>query len=262
MSLPPPVFVNPVGAHTHTVILLHGRDSTANEFSSELFESEASGPTDADRTLPALFPNIRWVFPRATLLRCERFDNIEMSQWFDMYSTENSDERSAIQMPGLKNSTALLFDVISREEQILPRDRIFLGGISQGFTTVLAAYFAEGKGGFAGLCGFSSWFPLAKKCEIVLEYSDSLWRFFLLQGLFGLVQDFPTNEPITPIFLEHCLDDEVIGIDHGTRMRDMLRRLGCEVEWHEYEDGGHWVNEPLGIDHFVEFLKRHMVQNP
>src|SRR3954453_20909250 len=64
-------------SHTHTIILLHGRDSQAREFASEFFECEATctGPesADDDRTLPALFPTIRWVFPQAGALRSERF---------------------------------------------------------------------------------------------------------------------------------------------------------------------------------------------
>jgi lysophospholipase-2 len=76
--------------HTHTFIVLHGRDSTAQEFASEFFESEispsASDPTGSDRTLQALFPTVRWVFPQAGSLPAERFEGVEMSQWFDMWS--------------------------------------------------------------------------------------------------------------------------------------------------------------------------------
>jgi hypothetical protein len=30
------------------------------------------------------------------------------------------------------------------------------------------------------------------------------------------------------------------------------------VEWHDYEDGGHWINEPKGVDDFAGFLQRAM----
>jgi lysophospholipase-2 len=76
-------------SHTHTVIFLHGRDSDAHEFANELFESEASlsvaSQRDHERTLPALFPTIRWVFPAAPILRSQRFET-DMSQWFDMWA--------------------------------------------------------------------------------------------------------------------------------------------------------------------------------
>lgn len=120
-------------AHTHTIILLHGRDSQAQEFASEFFECEASG-SEADRTLPALFPTVRWVFPQATTLPSERF-NVDMSQWFDMWSVENAQESVELQVPGLLSSIASIKALVKEEELLVPRKRIFLGGISQGFAT-------------------------------------------------------------------------------------------------------------------------------
>jgi lysophospholipase-2 len=61
---------------------------------AEFFECEATGP-ETDRTLPALFPTVRWVFPQAKFLHSERF-HIEMSQWFDMWSVEDQQERTEL----------------------------------------------------------------------------------------------------------------------------------------------------------------------
>jgi len=61
------------------------------------------------------------------------------------------------------------------------------------------------------------------------------------------------------IMLQHSRDDDVIAMDNGVRLRDMLRGLGYNVEWHGYEDGGHWVNEPQGGDDFVACLRGVMV---
>jgi len=41
-------------------------------------------------------------------------------------------------------------------------------------------------------------------------------------------------------------------------MRDTLKELGFGVEWKEYEDGDHWINEPQGVDDFAGFLQRAM----
>jgi hypothetical protein len=78
----------PAAAYRHTVIFLHGRDSTAQEFMEELFESQASD----NLNLPQSFPGIRWVFPTAPMITSSRF-GCEMSQWFDMYSTEDPHEQ-------------------------------------------------------------------------------------------------------------------------------------------------------------------------
>lgn len=130
-----PLVVGPAAghSHTHTIIVLHGRDSEAQEFASEFFECEATG-SETDRTLPALFPTVRWVFPQAKPLRSERF-NIEMSQWFDMWSVEDQQERVELQIAGLRSSVDCIAKLIQEEELLIPRRRIFLSGISQGFAT-------------------------------------------------------------------------------------------------------------------------------
>lgn len=130
-----PLVVGPATghSHTHTIIVLHGRDSDAQEFMPEFFECEATGP-EQDRTLPALFPTVRWVFPQAKPLHSERF-NIEMSQWFDMWSVEDQQERAELQVVGLRASVDCIAKLIQDEELLVPRKRIFFSGISQGFAT-------------------------------------------------------------------------------------------------------------------------------
>ncbi|KAK1752810.1 alpha/beta-hydrolase [Echria macrotheca] len=256
--------------HTHTVVLLHGRDSKADEFASEFFECEATGP-EADRTLPALFPTIRWVFPQANPLRAERFDTDDMSQWFDVWTLEDLRERSEIQISGLRASVNLLLKTIQHEELLVPRNRIFLGGISQGFATSLAAFFADGRGGFAGLCGFCSWLPLEDLVENsykIHRLSDPAEWFADMQRLYRGGDDNRIESELqipqlttTPILLEHARDDPVISVDNCRTMRKFLGLLGFRgVEWHEYDDGEHWINEPQGVDDFVGFLRRAMVE--
>ncbi|KAK7743185.1 hypothetical protein SLS53_004270 [Cytospora paraplurivora] len=227
-------------AHTHTVIFLHGRDSTAEEFAGELLESEASdevagliaGPDKAQtRTLPDLFPTVRWVFPVAPIIRSERFDT-DMSQWFDMWSVENPNERSEVQAEGLKRSVALLGELIGMEGERVPKGRIFLAGISQGFVTALAAFLSDGDGGFAGLIGWCTWLPCLE-CDA-------------------------QERNIIPVFLAHAKDDDVVPLANGENLRSELDGLGFAVEWHVYEDGGHWINEPQGMDDMSLFIHRGM----
>lgn len=251
--------INPADgrAHTHTIIFLHGRDSTAAEFASELFESEASGPSDRPRTLRDLFPTVRWVFPTAPALRSARFET-EMSQWFDMWSTEDPDERPELQLPGLRASASALGDVVREEERRAERSKIFVGGISQGLAVVVAALFAgreawSGLGGVVGLCG---WMPLRGMvgAEDRSRQLGSLYK--------GTSNDGPSDPRSTlavPIFLGHSGDDSVISVRHGRTLRDILDRFPeqVKVEWHEYDDGGHWLNEPQGMDDIVAFLGKH-----
>ncbi|KAB5578759.1 Alpha/Beta hydrolase protein [Coniochaeta sp. 2T2.1] len=250
------------GPHKYTIIFLHGRDSTAADFASELFESEITGGTQADRTLPSILPTVRWVFPQAKQLPSERFGGTYMSQWFDMWSVESPQERSEMQVPGLLASVERLAKIIEEEEKLVPRSRIFLAGISQGFATVLATFLADGKGHFAGLCGFCSWFPLAdavqQACVDKIENAEKLAAVGRVYGGGSAAAGktrLPTYFADTPILLEHARNDEVVPVANGRHMRDLLEKLGLgNIEWWEYEDGGHWINEPKGWNRFYAFL--------
>ncbi|KAI1374780.1 lysophospholipase II [Hypoxylon crocopeplum] len=240
----------PEGPHTHTVIFLHGRDSDGKTFASEFFESEASEPANELRTLLDLFPSIRWVVPTAPTLHSERFET-ECPQWFDMWSVEHPEERPELQQSGLQQSIEQILTIIKEEESLVARSKIFLCGISQGFATAIATFLAEKKGGFAGLIGLSSWMACAPGTQELEK----------LQAIFGFGQaleldECPTGK--TPVFLSHSVDDEVVPINNGRVLRDTITSNGFQVEWHEYEDGGHWVNEPQGVDDIVGFLKRCM----
>ncbi|KAK5452899.1 hypothetical protein LTS15_007047 [Exophiala xenobiotica] len=247
---------------THTVIFLHGRDSDSQEFASEFFESEASEPAGEKRTLRDLFPSIRWVFPTAPTLHSKRFDTT-MPQWFDMWSVEEPEEQIEIQRDGLKQSVAAIMEVIRAEESLVPRQNIFLGGISQGFATALSTFFADGQQ-FAGLIGLCSWMPFTNLVhELKAVSADDEQLFHKVQTMyFGQQSPGKPLSPSlrsTPIFLGHSVDDETVPIDNGRRMRDVLvDSLQLIVQLHEYDDGGHWVNEPRGVDDIVDFLNLNM----
>ncbi|KAK7956594.1 phospholipase carboxylesterase [Apiospora aurea] len=241
----------PTGAHTHTVIFLHGRDSSCDEFADEFFESEASSPPGRrpdgkPHTLLELFPTVRW--------------------WFDMWSVEDPEERPEIQHDGLRQSIDRVLSVIREEEEEeeeeeeaagVPRGRIFLCGISQGFATAVAALFAEGRGGLAGMIGLSSWMPFATRAEEPFgkDYDDddtSLSSLTHLQIAFtGTANATTTGVNVDairqiPMLITHSVDDDVVPVQHGRRLRDILMMQGFAVEWKEYPDGGHWINEAQG----------------
>ncbi|TVY15033.1 Acyl-protein thioesterase 1 [Lachnellula arida] len=217
--------VAPTQEHTHTIILLHGRDSTASEFASEFFESQASD----DRTLPEIFPTFKWVFPAAKPRMSARFQ-VEMSQWFDMWDVEKHEERVELQKEGLEEAGSFIDDVIRKEILSIPADRVILGGISQGCATAAATSLVDGKHKLGGFIGFSSWMPF--------------------------VAHTPVQQYTVPVFLAHCKDDDMVPIENGQNLRQGLEKRGLDVTWKEYEDGGHWINEPQGVDDLVAFLQK------
>jgi predicted esterase len=217
---------SPSADHTHTIIFLHGRDSIATEFAAEFFESQASGL----ETLLELFPTVKWMFPTADFLKSTRFD-CEMSQWFDMHSTEDPHEQEDGQ--DLSPSIQRIQTIIGQEAAIVGHDRVIIGGISQGCAVAIHALLSgnERLGGFIGLC---SWLPKIEEIKTM---------------------DTGPAADSTPTLLCHAQDDEVINISFGRELRDTLASIGMKPKWCEYVEGGHWVNEPQGVDDMAAFLE-------
>ena len=252
-------FVYPNAPHTHTIIILHGRDSTASEFASEFFESQASD----ERTLPEIFPFVKWVFPNSGVRTSARF-KIKMSQWFDMWSVENPTEQDELQIVGLKQSIEQIRLVVEEEAAIIGYKNLFLGGISQGGATAIMALLVMGVevGGFLGLC---SWLPFQNVAEITEDGTNNevftkKFKEFLCNGQWDLVEN-ESESARTPVFLGHSTDDEGVPIENGLALCCGLRKLGFVCEWKQYEDAGHWVDEPVGVDDISEFLKKHGVND-
>ncbi|KAK1986106.1 hypothetical protein LZ30DRAFT_685677 [Colletotrichum cereale] len=130
-----------------------------------------------------------------------------LTQWFDIWSVENSGERPEIQEAGLRQSASFITKVslmshnwgwvISTVSQVVP-------------SPVLATHGRLDKE------------PLSASKS---ENADGI--------------------ETTPVFLAHAVDDQVVSVQNGRVLRDALRNENrANVEWHEYEHGGHWTTEP------------------
>lgn len=246
-------------AHTHTVIFLHGRGDNARNFASSL----AWSPDSQGRVLPEIFPSFRWVFPQAKMIKRAAWPQDVWSQWFDVFNTDNFQDREELQAEGLRNSVAGMQKILAKEAANLDGrwDRIVLAGISQGAATSVHTLFnlnlkdvepqasedVQNRSlGLGAFLGFSCRLPFPGR---------SLTETRRVLDL----PDVPDHDDVlrnTPILLEHCIDDPLVKIDQGHNLRDSLTTLGAQVTWKEYPDGGHWFNAPAGIDDVVEFLKQ------
>jgi len=255
--------VTPLHTHTHSIIFLHGRDSTAEEFAGELFESQASD----GRFLQEIFPSIRWIFPTSRIRKSARF-GVELSQWFDIWACESPQESKDLQVAGIRETLEDLETIITTEIARLDgkTNHVFLAGISQGCAAAVLKLLSQPIAPFAGFLGFSSWLPF--QAEIgQLRISEST-PCMLLHSLFSL--NTPIQSPIdpkpsvlgTPVFLAHCNDDTIIPVENGEALARHLRELGMNVTWRQYQDGGHWINEPVGLDDLVTFIKVCMEVKP
>lgn len=181
-----------------------------------------------------------------------------MSQWFDMWSVENPEERNELQLDGLRDSVALIVDLINTEAALVAPERIFLGGISQGCATAIIAllYCDIRLGGFIGFC---SWFPFQEKIESTgnpLQRIRSLFKSASNDSITELINLRSQESALsTPVFLSHSVDDDVVPIQNGKKLSKALGNIGMTVVWQQYEDGGHWINEPQGLDDMAAFIQ-------
>lgn len=279
VPFPEPYVVLPTSKHTHTIVLLHGRDSNGEDFAEELFQ----GKSFSEKSLNRHFPGFKWIFPSAY----PRFSTVfqeNLVEWFDIYSLTEPSLEEELQIDGLSESVPFLQKLVEEQARLLGptgHDRIVLGGISQGCAVAVTALLA-GTCEIGAFVGFNGWMPLADsiqeaafeagksdseaggklKAELVadsLRASLGLSDGGVLHPAGGVSDDSltkPVVRPVqTPVFLSHTADDNVVDIELGQEMREILVQLELrKVVWKEYNTGGHWIPEPEGFEDIVEFL--------
>ncbi|KAI0977270.1 phospholipase/carboxylesterase family protein [Xylaria arbuscula] len=235
----------PGQAHMHTVVFLHGRGDNAQSFRAALDHWRDS----RNRTLADAFPTFRWVLPQAPMRKVAN-GGYTCPQWFDTWNVRNLAEKEELQAPGLKDVIPKFRRMLADEAARLGGryDRVVLAGISMGCATSAHLLFnlTEPLGAFMGFSG---------RCPF---YGRSLQQMREILGL----DDVPDHDDVlrkTPMLLEHCVDDPLVLIQNGRALRDTLLGFGAQVEWKEYEDGGHWFHSPTGIDDTINFLEKHVL---
>jgi len=276
MSFPPLHIVGPQPgrSHTHTIILLHGRSSTASEFASDLLSLKSA---DHSSTLLSYFPSVRWVFPDAGEKWCTAFQDMR-SAWFDTVSLQDLTERQNLQLPGLTAGIKHVQEIVEEEVDRLDGNpsKVFLGGFSQGSAVSLWSLFtgaATSTGRLGGFVGLSAWIPFIE--EVTETVATNITREPLkgkaedlkgkLLGIVGMerhrIGSGPAQLSGMPVFLGHGVDDVLVSVQNCHKLSTIIRGIGYDVEAHEYagaEREGHWVKEPEQICDLVDFLRKHI----
>ncbi|KAK4183968.1 putative acyl-protein thioesterase [Podospora australis] len=248
------VTIAPTFSQTHTVIFLHGRGDTAENFSfafTRWCDSQS-------RSLADLFPSIKWVFPQSEIRPLARHQGSRISQWFDTWDIANLSEKEDLQIPGLKESVIGIREIVEQEVDELDGQwaKVFLAGISQGGATAVhtllnltAAGGLDQDSRLGGLMIFSGRMPFPGRT--ITETRAVL----CLDGVPG------DNELVrnTPALVQHCIDDHLSYIANGRAVRDSLKGFGVQVTWHEYPVGGHWLHSPNGLEDTAHWLRRHIM---
>ncbi|KAJ7188942.1 Alpha/Beta hydrolase protein [Mycena filopes] len=267
---PEPLVVPPTGIHTHSIILLHGRGSNAQRFGLELLKATGSD----NRTLAQQFPGLKFIFPTAKKRRALAFNRTLINQWFDNHSLDEPLERQDMQYDGLHETSVFVHGLITEEAKHVGISRVLIGGLSQGCAASLHALlnFQPDDGTLMGYIGMCGWLPFADLVDAQEDGDDVFGHSphtSLLQrqhsaavtardisSLPSLTLDLclPPAFARTPIFLGHGTHDERVMIKLGEQARDVLVRLGCDVQWKEYDEG-HWYKVPDEIDDLVTWLR-------
>jgi phospholipase/carboxylesterase len=186
---------------TACVVVLHGLGADGNDFV----------PLAQELDLAAVGP-VRFVFPHAPVIPVTVNNGLRMRAWYDILSRELVQREDEA---GLRRSLAALEELLARQKErgIAPR-RIVLAGFSQGCAMALLTGVRH-RERLAGIVGLSGYLPLAPTTSA--ERSDA--------------------NALTPVFMGHGENDEIVIIQRGRASRDALQRLGYDVEYHEYPMG-------------------------
>ncbi|KUI53466.1 hypothetical protein VP1G_00890 [Cytospora mali] len=70
---------------------------------------------------------------------------------------------------------------------------------------------------------------------------------------YGIVRRLASSDRITPVFMGHSADDNVVSFEQGLQACQVINRIGLDINFECYPQGTtnppHWLTQPLGIDH-------------
>lgn len=240
--------INPQSTHTHTMILLAGRGTTASEYASELADSRNAASQ-------SIFEFFRPGHCRFVILGAPERETVfgPQPEWFDLASTSEVDLEEERQEAGLRKSTEFVRRVIESELNHVPAERMTIGGTSQGMAVSMLVLLSSeyAFGAYVGSCG---WIPLRRQMIEAMAGARSIAN--VLQECLQLGRKWLV--PTTPVLITNNEDDSVINPIYGQEAAWVLEDLGFPVVFQQYLNGGHEVNEPKGWNDIEAFLKRQM----
>jgi predicted esterase len=291
----PPLVVAPKATHKTTLIVLHGRGSTAEKFAEPLLTnpvSPSSSTAENSNSFHDQFPNTKFIFPTAPLRRAVIFQRSLTHQWFDNWSLTETELKEHLQIPGLRETSAYLHNLLETEIGDVGAQNVVLMGLSQGCAaSIVAALLWEGKafGALVGMCGY---LPFRKgMCNAMedeedddedslvgsddneeedmferdSEEADERTKFgraieWLREELQTPQSDVEKKVPpiqSIPIFMGHGAEDEKVPCDIGRSAAEFLGELDVTVTWEEYHELGHWYSADMlwDITQFLRSLK-------
>ena len=157
--------------------------------------------------------NVRFVFPHAPIRPVTINSGIPMRAWYDVMSLDRAGPQDEA---GIRDSAAALRQLIEREhDRGVDYNRIVLAGFSQGGAIAMHTAMRFSKK-LAGLMALSTWMPLESTIdEEVIQNQNSQPRDL-------------------PVLMAHGSFDPMLPIGAGQHARDLIRKAGFDVQWHDY----------------------------
>jgi len=192
------VVLEPSAAATATVIVLHGLGADGFDFV----------PIVRELNIPANLP-VRFIFPHAQVRPVTLNNGYVMRAWYDIKSLGGSGPEDDV---GIRESAASISKRVDEQAAsgIAP-DRVVIAGFSQGGAIALQAGLRYPQR-LAGVLALSTYLPLRNTLQ---------------------VEASPANRDV-PILMCHGTYDGVVPAAMGVASRDILLKLGYEVEWRNY----------------------------
>ncbi len=187
------IIQEPEGKADCSVIVLHGLGADGADFEDLRDELIDCG---------APLQNARVILPSAPYRPITMNAGYEMRAWYDFYGPNQADKRDDKSM---NETFALIKRLIAEEEtRGIPREKIFLGGFSQGgcMTLYSAVRLAAPIGGFFCLSGYTA------------DTADQLKS--------------PSAAISTPIFMGHGEDDSVVPYEFAKLSAAEMKKMGAK----------------------------------
>ncbi|KAI4256318.1 MAG: hypothetical protein L6R42_006298 [Xanthoria sp. 1 TBL-2021] len=269
-TYPEPLVIPPLRDHRQTFIILHGRGSNGVTFGPPFLDTQVT----ESQTLRSCFPYAQIIFPTASRRRAQIYHRSVINQWFDNWSLQTPNERTELQVQGLRETSAYIHSLLQSAIYQVGAENVVLGGLSQGCATALIALLTWDGEPIAAGFGMCGWLPFRKQMEdIVIANESSVENVkggdddlfetlgeavgdgdddaptqaiaFLKEELEMSAEGRSTAVQKVPLFLGQGVEDEKVPIGLGRQAVSCLRHLGAKVEWREYEGLGHWYSRAM-----------------
>lgn len=192
--------INATSRHTATVIFLHGLGDTGHGW-SQMFGAIRA-------------PHIKYVCPTAKAIPVTLNGGMRMPSWFDIRGLSPG---SSEDEPGIKAAAELLQTFIDEEEKAgIKRERIMVGGFSQGGAVALYSAFAYPQAPLAGIVSLSTWLPLYKTLPGAVKANQS-----------------------TQILQCHGQDDSLVAHSFGKMTSELIRSFDPNIQFKTYAGMDH-----------------------